>query len=265
MLCVKCGIPLSGDEEFCPNCGIRLCDISLIPDRVKPSDVYEGGEAHRPQVGLTGEAPVSSPRIGDSKEIKRKTNGWAIASLIFGIGAFTFVPIFGAIFAITFALIARRDIERSDGLQGGGYCAVAGLTLGVLGILLPSALLVLFLAWGVVFRDHGGAAKDNLIGAVEVARIYYLQNNNSFSGMRAKDLLEIDESLDIRDAPGRSPEVVYIDEASKNIARLYCYSRKGKKYVAAADGDRWRFKFGSHGESGKEWLQDLWHDLNPMD
>ncbi len=260
MFCVKCGTEVEARDDFCPNCGIRIKKTaSLIEDEMRGN----GDKIVSSGVARSDERDMLRMDTGKIRGRKKpKTSGWAVASLIFGIGALSFAPVLGAIFAILFALIARRDIERSEGYLRGGLCAAAGLTLGIVGILLPVALVVIFFAWGIAFRKHGGAAKDNLIGVVEVARIYYIHNKNSYSGMKARKLLEIDESLDIRDGPGRTPEVVYIEKAGKNKALLYCYSKKGRKYVAAANGDNWRFKFGSFEEQGEEWFEKLLHDLS---
>lgn len=260
MFCSKCGSEVSGQEEFCSNCGIRL---GAFASPLENKGDRRVGEVDHHGVPRSGSRVLPQPDKGEiHKRVKQKTSGWAVASLILGIGAFTFAPILGALLAVLFALIARRDIERSEGFLKGSSCAAAGLTLGILGILLPFVLVVIFFAWGIAFRKHGCAAKDNLIGAVEVARIYYLHNRNSYYGMRARKLLEIDESLDIRDSPGRTPEVVYIEKAGRKTALLYCYSKKGRKYVAAANGDTWRFKLGSLDERDKEWFEKLWHDLH---
>src|SRR5262245_62940783 len=62
-----------------------------------------------------------------------KTNGLAIASLVLGI-AQIFVCIVGAILALVFGYIARRQIDESGGTQGGRGMASAGMLLGWIGI-----------------------------------------------------------------------------------------------------------------------------------
>ena len=53
----------------------------------------------------------------------QKTNGFAIASLVFGI-------IGGVLLALVFGYIALSQIKRSGGRQGGRGLALAGVTLG---------------------------------------------------------------------------------------------------------------------------------------
>ncbi|MHB8896156.1 MAG: ABC transporter permease subunit [Candidatus Geothermincolia bacterium] len=61
-------------------------------------------------------------------------SGWAKASLIMGILGVTVFPVVGAILAIVFARIAKKQILHSD--LGGDGLATAGQTLGIVGLLL---------------------------------------------------------------------------------------------------------------------------------
>lgn len=61
--------------------------------------------------------------------------------------------------------------------------------------------------------------------------------------MRDTDLGDIDESVDFRMAPGRTANVVYIDGVTDRTVRLYCYSSRGRRYIATARGDEWRYGF----------------------
>jgi hypothetical protein len=73
--------------------------------------------------------------------------------------------------------------------------------------------------------------------------------------MRDTDLANIDESVDFRMAPGRTANVVYIARATRRWARLYCYSSRGRRYVAYARGDEWRYGFRFW--SGRlRWMED---------
>ncbi|MBI4259673.1 MAG: DUF4190 domain-containing protein [Actinobacteria bacterium] len=53
----------------------------------------------------------------------QRTNGFAVASLVFGI-------IGGVLFALIFGYVAKGQIDRSGGAQGGRGMAVAGIALG---------------------------------------------------------------------------------------------------------------------------------------
>jgi polar amino acid transport system permease protein len=69
----------------------------------------------------------------------------ATASLVFGIGALSFLPGVGAVLAIVYGALAKREIKRDELELRGSKWATAGITLGILGIVLPLAALVLYL------------------------------------------------------------------------------------------------------------------------
>ncbi|MET0275775.1 MAG: DUF4190 domain-containing protein [Acidimicrobiia bacterium] len=71
-------------------------------------------------------------------QLRVRTNGLAIASMISGFLFFTYL---GAVLAIVFGHIARRQIAGSQGWQRGSGMALAGLVLGYAG----AALLVIAL------------------------------------------------------------------------------------------------------------------------
>jgi lipopolysaccharide export LptBFGC system permease protein LptF len=77
--------------------------------------------------------PASGPPSGDGSESTPRTNGLAIASLVLGI-AQIFACIVGAILALVFGYISRRQIDESGGTQGGRGMAIAGIFLGWIGI-----------------------------------------------------------------------------------------------------------------------------------
>ena len=68
------------------------------------------------------------------------TSGAATVSLIFGILAYVFLPLIGAIVAVIAGHMARNEIRASGGRLGGNGLATAGLVLGYIQI----GLLVLF-------------------------------------------------------------------------------------------------------------------------
>jgi uncharacterized membrane protein len=59
------------------------------------------------------------------------TNGFSIASLVLGI---VWVFGIGAILAVIFGFVARKQIRESGGRQAGGGMALAGIILGFVGI-----------------------------------------------------------------------------------------------------------------------------------
>ncbi len=86
-----------------------------------------------PQEPDRGPAPPPSPPPQPATPLLRgapstpKTNGLAIASLVFGI-----IPCTGitSILAIVLGFIARNQIEQSGGTQQGSGMALAGIILG---------------------------------------------------------------------------------------------------------------------------------------
>src|SRR5262249_51181760 len=96
-------------------------------------------------------APPSagSQTTGYGYQVGPKTNGLAIASLVLGI-AQIFVCIVGAILALVFGYIARRQIDESGGTQGGRGMAIAGIILGWIGIGLGIAYIVVIVIAAIV-------------------------------------------------------------------------------------------------------------------
>src|SRR5215207_9117355 len=85
-----------------------------------------------------------------------KTNGLAIASLVLGI-AQIFICIVGAILALVFGYISRRQIDESGGTQGGRGMAIAGIILGWVGIGLGIVYIVVIIIAVVVSDDDDSA------------------------------------------------------------------------------------------------------------
>ncbi len=92
-------------------------------------------------------APVIVPAAAPPQVVYvegRRTNGFAIASMVLGI---LWIYWIGSILALVFGYIARSQIRRSEGMQSGGGMAIAGIVLGWIGI----GVLVLLIALGVGF------------------------------------------------------------------------------------------------------------------
>jgi hypothetical protein len=88
-----------------------------------------------PPVGaMPGYAPPTSPiDAGPAPFVAppRTTNGLAIASMVLGI---VWIYWLGSILALIFGYIAKGQINRSDGRQGGKGMAIAGIVLGWVGV-----------------------------------------------------------------------------------------------------------------------------------
>jgi Domain of unknown function (DUF4190) len=94
------------------------------------------------QVPATGAAP----QVVYVQQAGQKTNGFAIASMVLGI---IWIYWIGSILALVFGYIARSQIRRSQGTQGGDGMAMAGIVLGWIGIGVLLLLIVLGVGIGV--------------------------------------------------------------------------------------------------------------------
>jgi MFS family permease len=82
----------------------------------------------------------------------QSTSGYAIASLVLGIvGIFVF-PVVGSILALIFGYIARNEIDRSSGRQGGRGLAIAGIVLGWVGVVFGIVLLLILLLFAAALN-----------------------------------------------------------------------------------------------------------------
>lgn len=75
------------------------------------------------------------------------TNGFAVAALVLGI---VWLGGLGSILALVFGSVAKKQIDRSAGRQGGRGMAIAGVVLGWVGI----AALIPFIVGAVAADDH---------------------------------------------------------------------------------------------------------------
>ena len=118
MDCSSCGNELKSGDTFCRQCGAK--------------------------VGW--EAPLPSPPPGQVPPppgvAARRTSGWSIASLVFGILAWFCFPFVAAILAIVFGILGKKDVKQGEGRVGGSGMATAGLVLGIVNL----AILVIFVA-----------------------------------------------------------------------------------------------------------------------
>jgi hypothetical protein len=71
-----------------------------------------------------------------------KTNGMAIASLVLGI---LWIYWIGSILALIFGYVAKGQIDRAGGREGGRGLAIAGIVLGWVGV----GILILLIVLGV--------------------------------------------------------------------------------------------------------------------
>jgi Domain of unknown function (DUF4190) len=101
---------------------------SYPPPQHPPSYTAPGG--YPPPPGHPQYAPPP-PYYAPPVPLSRGTNGFSIASLVLGI---IWVWWIGSILALVFGYIAKSQIDKSGGQQGGRGMAIAGIVLGWIGI-----------------------------------------------------------------------------------------------------------------------------------
>jgi Domain of unknown function (DUF4190) len=97
--------------------------------------------------------PPTDDRYGQPVP-RQTTNGFAVAALVLGI---VWLYGIGSILALVFGYKARRQIDDSNGAQGGRGMAVAGIVLGWIGMVVP---ILAILAAVVVFAVGGSTDKQ---------------------------------------------------------------------------------------------------------
>ena len=152
-------------HDACPSCGLAL-DTSSEPPPAPPAGpsrtpngpvVHADGTATCPfcaedirsqaivcrhcGLALTADAPDTGRGL-PSPHQAGSTNGYAIASLTLG---FLWLYGLGSLLALVFGYMAKSQITRSQGRQGGGGLATAGIVLGWLGLLGVVAIVVVAL------------------------------------------------------------------------------------------------------------------------
>ncbi|MDQ3941441.1 MAG: DUF3105 domain-containing protein [Actinomycetota bacterium] len=83
----------------------------------------------------------------------------AIAALVFGILGLTFFFGIASILALVFGYIAKGQIDRSAGREGGRGMAVAGIVMGWAGVVI-SMLFVLLLVLGAIAIFNTGVGEE---------------------------------------------------------------------------------------------------------
>jgi Domain of unknown function (DUF4190) len=134
MTCARCGAKASPGATFCGTCGNPLTAPSVAPPPIPPPPPY------RPPAPQSG-----------------RTNGLSIASLVLGI---LWIWGLGAILALIFGFTARKQIQESNGRQGGGGLATAGIVLGIVGILGAILLTVGIAVTGTSVRNSVRSSLD---------------------------------------------------------------------------------------------------------
>jgi hypothetical protein len=74
----------------------------------------------------------------------KPNNSLALAALILGIVGVTILPGLASIPAIVCGFMGKKQIDESDGAEGGSGMAIAGIVMGFIGLVLGVLLLLMF-------------------------------------------------------------------------------------------------------------------------
>ena len=133
--CAHCGSPVRGGTSFCEKCGASL-STAAPPAPVAAGESPPAYDAPPPPPSRSYPPPpyppgFATPGYMPPAPTVPTTNGFSIASLVLGI---VWVFGIGAILAVIFGFVARKQIRESGGRQGGAGLALAGIILGFVGI-----------------------------------------------------------------------------------------------------------------------------------
>jgi hypothetical protein len=93
-----------------------------------------------------GYPPPGYPPAGYGPPVQPPNNGYAVAALICSIiGVLFILPVIGPILGIVFGNTAKKQIDQSQGREGGENMAQAGVILGWIGIGLNVLVFLFFL------------------------------------------------------------------------------------------------------------------------
>jgi hypothetical protein len=143
---------------------------------------------------------------------RRRTDGFAIASLVLGI-------LGGTILSIVFGFVALSRIKRSSGRKGGRGLAIAGISLGFLWLALIAVLVVLGLAG--VFDDENAKSFSGEKKAVAQTVDDFESAADDDDGERLCDLFTARFRANIAAGAGKPcPEAILEGNEGKRQAHL---------------------------------------------
>lgn len=121
---------------------------------------YQPAPGYQQAPGYQAAGGYQEPGGYPGQPMPGKTNGMAISSLVCGVAQFLLwffilVPGFvAAVLALIFGVVGLGQIKRRG--EGGRGMAIAGIVLGVLGVLSGIAWIIIFLAGTRHFHYHMG-------------------------------------------------------------------------------------------------------------
>ena len=152
MHCTNCDTELPPGAAFCPTCGMRATrNETAAPTTTFPSPSERSYDTPPAGIPALSMPPAAEPMTNIPPYypgLQPQTANTAVVSLVFGILAWTLLPLISAIVAVIAGHMARRQISNSEGRLSGDGLAVAGMILGYIQIIfavIGGCLLLIFL------------------------------------------------------------------------------------------------------------------------
>lgn len=146
-VCQKCGAFAEDGHSFCSVCGSKLIDEGAQYGEQAENTQYQ--PVQPPAQSQQPEQPQCQPvqyqpnyqsaqnrPQGQPYCQPQKTNGLAVAGFVL-----SFFGVF-AILALIFSAVGKSQINRSNGTQGGGGLATAGLVLSIITLVLGLIIII---------------------------------------------------------------------------------------------------------------------------
>jgi hypothetical protein len=137
--------------------------------------------------------PGYGPPSYGAYQPQRRTSGLAIASLVLSI---LWLAGLGSLLAVIFGLSARKSIRRSHGQVSGGGMALAGLIIGIVGVIGAVAI-----AAAVAFAVSKYSTETNALGTT-------VQFSNNVDGLQSMAVYSITYPVSSGSDPGTELAVV---------------------------------------------------------
>jgi len=181
MSCKRCGEESKPGDVYCRNCGASLAP----PSPPTPPAHYPG--------------------------VARRTSGWAVASLVFGALAYMCLPVVGAVLAVIFGVMGRREVKRSGDGVGGLGISTAGMVLGAINLAFFIIFMGAFIPWVVIRLGETRTVtrKVNLRGAEEVVALLEMREGEMVIGQGSGTMFE---GTFTYSADGWEPDIDYVFE-----------------------------------------------------
>lgn len=169
--CIQCGAPMPGDQRAQSEAADESAQTSHADTPQRPLESASPRPTRPAEFTGTPPPEIPSPAPGVAPpgyapyHAPVPVDGMAVASLILGIASYFICFFVGAILAIIFGYIARRNISDSHGTLGGEGFATAGIILGFihLGLVLLTVVIVLIVVLIVGTTSHSGTIVPTLL------------------------------------------------------------------------------------------------------